>query len=53
MPELRDWYGLRGIALSGYSAVERRRQPRDTGFMDYLVKPVEVQDILPALKRVA
>jgi CheY-like chemotaxis protein len=53
MPELRDWYGLRGIALSGYSAVERRRQARDAGFMDYLVKPVDVQDILLAIKRIA
>jgi DNA-binding NtrC family response regulator len=51
MPELRERHGLRGIALSGYSDEETRQQARDAGFVDYLVKPVDIQDILRAIQR--
>jgi CheY-like chemotaxis protein len=53
MPELRDWYGLRGIAVSGQGNGERRRQARDAGFADYLAKPVSPEDVLRAIERVA
>ena len=51
MPELRDRHGLRGIALSGYSGEEDLRQAREAGFVDYLVKPVDIQDVLRAIER--
>jgi DNA-binding response OmpR family regulator len=46
MPELRERYGLRGIALSGYRDGEHRQQAGNEGFVDYLVKPVDIEDIV-------
>jgi DNA-binding response OmpR family regulator len=51
MLQLREHHGLRGIALSGYSDEEHRQQARDAGFVDYLVKPVDIPDILRAIER--
>ena len=51
MLQLREHPGLRAIALSGYSDEEHRQQARDAGFVDYLVKPVDIPDILRAIER--
>jgi DNA-binding NtrC family response regulator len=51
MPELRERYGLRGIALSGYSDGDHREPAGAAGFVDYLVKPVEMEDIVRAIER--
>jgi DNA-binding response OmpR family regulator len=51
MPQLREHHGLRAIALSGHSDEEHRREARDAGFVDYLIKPVDIQDILRAIER--
>jgi DNA-binding response OmpR family regulator len=51
MLQLREHHGLRAIAVSGYSDEEHRQQARDAGFVDYLVKPVDIQDILRAIER--
>jgi CheY-like chemotaxis protein len=53
MPELRDRYGLRGIALSGYSDAEHRRRAREAGFVDYLAKPAFPEDVISAIERIA
>lgn len=51
MLQLREHHGLRAIALSGHSDEEHRQQARDAGFVDYLVKPVDIMDILRAIER--
>jgi CheY-like chemotaxis protein len=41
----------RFIALSGYSTDEDRRRSQEAGFECHLVKPVDVDDLLPLLTR--
>jgi len=49
MEELRDTYGLRGIALSGYSTEEDTVRSREAGFATHLVKPVAIADLRRAI----
>jgi len=42
MAELRDAYGLPGIALSGYGTEEEVKRSRTSGFFTHLIKPVEI-----------
>jgi CheY-like chemotaxis protein len=53
MRELRDQYGLKGIAVSGYGMEEDLRRSQDAGFLEHLVKPVDVEKLKAALARVA
>jgi signal transduction histidine kinase len=52
MRQLRDQYGLRGIALSGYGQEEDVRESRDAGFVEHLVKPVDFARLEAAVRRV-
>ncbi|HEX2223621.1 MAG TPA: ATP-binding protein [Thermoanaerobaculia bacterium] len=52
MQELRDRYGLQGIALSGYGMQEDVRKSREAGFVEHLVKPVTFQTLQAAIERV-
>ncbi len=45
MKGLRDSYGLRGIALSGYGMEEDLRRSHDAGFVAHLVKPVDFNEL--------
>ncbi|MEO6996299.1 MAG: response regulator [Lacunisphaera sp.] len=45
MGKLRDTYGLRGIALSGYGTDEDVARSRAAGFVTHLVKPVAIADL--------
>jgi signal transduction histidine kinase/CheY-like chemotaxis protein len=49
MRELRDRYGLRGIALSGYGMEEDVRESAAAGFALHLTKPVEWRRLEAAL----
>lgn len=51
MERLRDLYGLRGIALSGYGMEEDRRRSEQAGFVAHLIKPVNVNELRHALRR--
>jgi nitrogen-specific signal transduction histidine kinase len=51
MRELRDKYGLRGIAVSGYGMEEDLRRSREAGFLEHLVKPVDIEKLKAALAR--
>jgi PAS domain S-box-containing protein len=51
MCELRDRYGLKGIAVSGYGMEEDLRRSREAGFLEHLVKPVDVEKLKAALAR--
>jgi PAS domain S-box-containing protein len=53
MRELRDRYGLKGIAVSGYGMEEDLRRSREAGFLEHLVKPVDVEKLKAALARAA
>ncbi len=58
MAQLRDEYGLRGIAVSGYGMEEDVRRSTDSGFSAHLTKPIEFKElrdalalVLPAVRR--
>ena len=53
MSELRDRYGLRGIAVSGFGMEEDLRRSHDSGFLEHLVKPVDVDKLKAAIARAA
>jgi two-component system, chemotaxis family, CheB/CheR fusion protein len=53
MVELRDRYGLKGIAVSGFGMEEDLRRSRASGFLEHLVKPVDVEKLKAALARAA
>jgi CheY-like chemotaxis protein len=53
MERLRETYGLRGIALSGYGMEEDLVRSRQSGFVTHLVKPVHFADLRRALADLA
>ena len=53
MSELRDRYGLQGIAVSGFGMEEDLRRSREAGFLEHLVKPVDVDKLKAAIARAA
>ena len=52
MKEVRERFGLRGIALTGYGTEEDVQRSRDAGFAAHLTKPVTVQALDRALATV-
>ena len=53
MRELRDRYGLQGIAVSGFGMEEDLRRSRESGFREHLVKPVDIEKLRAAIARAA
>jgi signal transduction histidine kinase len=53
MRELRDRYGLRGIALSGYGQAQDVLESRQAGFVEHLVKPIDFKRLEAAVRRVS
>ncbi len=53
MSELRDRYGLKGIAVSGFGMEEDLRRSSECGFLEHLVKPVDIDKLKAALARAA
>jgi PAS domain S-box-containing protein len=53
MPELRERFGLRGIAVSGYGMEEDLRRSREAGFEEHLIKPVDPDKLKASIARVA
>jgi DNA-binding response OmpR family regulator len=51
MTELRERYGLRGVALSGYGMEEDLLRSREVGFAAHLVKPVDVNELRRVLRK--
>jgi signal transduction histidine kinase len=45
MARLRDQFGLRGIALTGYGMEEDIAMAREAGFIAHLVKPVHIAEL--------
>lgn len=53
MRELRDRHGLKGIAVSGFGMEEDLRRSRESGFLEHLIKPVDIDKLRAALARAA
>ena len=51
MQYLRQQYGLRGIALSGYGMEEDVRQSKAAGFDEHLLKPLSLEALQRILER--
>jgi CheY-like chemotaxis protein len=52
MKQIRDRHGTKGIALSGYGMEEDVRRSREAGFLDHVVKPVDVSQLITLLQRI-
>ncbi|MGV3531422.1 MAG: response regulator, partial [Chthoniobacteraceae bacterium] len=53
MPELKQRYGLKGIAVSGYGREEDLQKSRIAGFSAHLIKPLNFEDLELTVSRVA
>lgn len=53
MSELRDRYGLQGIAVSGFGMEDDLRRSHESGFREHLVKPVDIDKLKAAIARAA
>ena len=53
MREIRAKHGLKGIAMTGYGMDEDIRKSFDAGFVDHIVKPVNVAQLEAVIQRVA
>jgi PAS domain S-box-containing protein len=53
MQVLKDRYSARGIALSGFGMEGDILRGRESGFLEHLVKPVDVATLAQAIRRVA
>ncbi len=52
MAQIRERHGIRGIALSGYGMEDDIRKSREAGFVDHVVKPVNVDHLQAVIQRV-
>lgn len=50
MSELRAQYGVRGIALSGYTEAADLKAAREAGFERFLAKPVQFEKLIAAVR---
>lgn len=52
MEQIRDLYGMSGIAVSGYGMDDDMRKSHVAGFVDHLVKPVDIAQLEAVIRRV-
>ena len=52
MRRMHQQYGLKGIALTGYASEQDVKIGESSGFEDYLVKPIDVAQLVCAIQRV-
>jgi CheY-like chemotaxis protein len=50
MSELKQNFGLKGIALSGYGTEEDIQRGKNAGFIAHLIKPVRIEDLTEVLR---
>lgn len=53
MRHIRSTYHIPGIAMSGYGMEEDMRRSREAGFSEHLVKPIDLRELIAAIRRVA
>jgi len=51
MRQLKNQYGFKGIAMSGYGMEEDIRRSEQAGFSDHLVKPMNLEQLAQAIER--
>jgi DNA-binding response OmpR family regulator len=51
MQQLRDRYGMPGIAMSGYGMEQDIIRSKDSGFVEHLIKPVNIPQLESAIRR--
>lgn len=49
MAQLRDKYGLRGIALTGYGIEDDHQKAIDSGFVAHVLKPISINTLTSAI----
>jgi two-component system CheB/CheR fusion protein len=52
MRQIRQRHGLKGIALTGYGMEDDLRHSREAGFVEHVVKPVNVSQLETIIERV-
>ncbi len=52
MKQLRDLHGIKGIALSGYGMEQDQQRSREVGFLDHVIKPVKIDELMAVIQRV-
>jgi CheY-like chemotaxis protein len=52
MEQIRDRYGIKGIALSGYGMDDDMNKSREAGFMEHVIKPVNIAQLEAVMQRV-
>jgi CheY-like chemotaxis protein len=52
MRRMRAIRSVPGIAMSGYGMDEDRRRSREAGFIEHLVKPIDIPKLIAAIHRV-
>jgi CheY-like chemotaxis protein len=52
MEQIRDRHGIVGIALSGYGMEEDVRKSREAGFVEHVIKPVNIAQLQGVIERV-
>ena len=52
MKQLRELHGIKGIALSGYGMVQDQQRSLEVGFLDHVVKPVNVSQLVTVIQRI-
>ena len=52
MRQIRERYGLKGIAMTGYGMDDDVRRSLEAGFADHIVKPVDVVHLQAVIRRV-
>ena len=52
MRQLKEKHNLRGVALTGYGMEEDMRNSREAGFLDHVVKPIDIAQLEAVIQRV-
>ena len=52
MQQLRDKYGVPGIAMSGYGMEQDIARSKDSGFVEHLIKPISIPQLESTIRRV-
>ena len=52
MRRIRATHSMPGIAMSGYGMNEDRRRSHEAGFSEHLVKPIDLPQLIAAIRRV-
>jgi signal transduction histidine kinase/CheY-like chemotaxis protein len=52
MKQIRDRHGIQAVALSGYGMEDDQRRSREAGFLEHVIKPVDVDQLVAVLLRI-